>query len=91
MGPRKKHGMCPVCRKLLAIKDVPGQGRTLVTLELRFTTKKRKADDDPKGKGKAKDDGDSKQNRGRSKRVKREKRENTDEQLWGNFINPDVA
>jgi hypothetical protein len=42
----KAKGTCPVCRKPLARKDVPGAGRTLVPLEIKLTTKR-----DLKGKG----------------------------------------
>ena len=66
-GTRKINGVCPVCRKPLACKDNPGSGRTLVTLEMRFLTKKRKRDD----KGKARAD-EPPPKRKRSKRAKRE-------------------
>ena len=78
LGSNKKvNGVCPVCRKSLANKDSPGTHRTLVTLELRFLTKKRKRDD--KGKGRA----DDYQPRGKAKRPKRE----TSEDFFNSLIN----
>ena len=74
---RKVNGVCPVCRKSLANKDSPGTQRTLVTLELKFLTKKRKRDD--KGKGRA----DDYQPRSKAKRPKRE----TSEDFFNSLIN----
>ncbi|RMD43627.1 hypothetical protein DV735_g1545, partial [Chaetothyriales sp. CBS 134920] len=89
-GARRKCGMCPVCRKVLSIKDAPGAGRTLVPLELKFLTRKRKMSpsaDDPKGKAKATDNG-SPDNLPAGKRPKRE---TTAERLWESYINNDYA
>jgi hypothetical protein len=78
--------MCPVCRRLLAIQDTSAKGRTLVPLEIKFmTSNKRKAEDDPKGKGKAKEVDAGKENR-QSKRLKREKREESDGLPWGYYL-----
>ena len=85
-GGRKKHGLCPSCRKVLAIKDSSGQGRTLVPIEFEVMIKKRKVEVDTKGKGKAKEIDDGKETRS-SKRLKREKREGTDERLMSSFLN----
>ncbi|RMZ89716.1 hypothetical protein DV736_g3054, partial [Chaetothyriales sp. CBS 134916] len=94
-GGRKKCGMCPVCRKLLSIKDAPGTGRTLVPLELRFLIQKRKAVQstahDPKGKAKATDDAYADGVPPPSKKLKRETRETTDDQLWESYINHDLV
>ncbi|RMZ76940.1 hypothetical protein DV737_g4596, partial [Chaetothyriales sp. CBS 132003] len=94
-GGRKKCGMCPVCRKLLSIKDGPGTGRTLVPLELRFLSQKRKAvhsaAHDPKGKAKAADDAYADGVPPPSKKLKREMRETTDDQLWESYINHDLV
>jgi Zinc finger, C3HC4 type (RING finger) len=45
-GTSKAKGTCPVCRKPLARKDEPGNGRTLVPLEIKLSTRR-----DLKGKG----------------------------------------
>lgn len=74
---RKVNGVCPVCRKSLANRDNPGTARTLVTLELKFLTKKRKRED--KGKGRA-DDFQPK------KKAKRPKRE-TSEDFFKRYVN----
>lgn len=74
---RKVNGVCPVCRKSLANRDNPGTARTLVTLELKFLTKKRKRED--KGKGRA-DDFQLK------KKAKRPKRE-TSEDFFKRYVN----
>ena len=66
---RKVNGVCPVCRKPLGIRDQPNPYRTLVTLELKFLTKKRKRED--KGKGRA----DDYQPKGKAKKPKRESTE----------------
>ncbi len=76
---RKVNGVCPVCRKSLANRDIPGSTRTLVTLELQFLTKKRKRED--KGKGRA----DDFQSKGKAKRPKRE----TSEDFFNRYINND--
>ena len=75
----------PACvlsaERLLAIKDGPSPQRTLVSLEIEFMTKKRKAEDDPKGKGKARDDDSGKENKKRPKKPKKGHRD-PDEQIW---------
>ena len=76
-GNRKINGVCPVCRKPIGIRDVPGNGRTLVPVELKFLTKKRKRDD--KGKGKAVEV-DAK---GKGKKMKRE----TSQEFFSMYIN----
>ncbi|RMZ75366.1 hypothetical protein DV738_g5508, partial [Chaetothyriales sp. CBS 135597] len=90
-GARKKCGMCPVCRKVLSIKDGPGAGRTLVPLELKFLTRKRKlsssAVDDPKGKAKATDDPSPDRLLPSSKKPKRE----AFDRLWDSYINNDYV
>lgn len=70
---RKVNGVCPVCRKVIAVKDSPGTGRTLVIVEMKLLTKKRKRDD--KGKGRA----DSEFSKGKGRPGKKVKRETTEE------------
>lgn len=52
-GLKSHPGQCPVCRTSLAIKDIRGNGRTIVPLHMKKFTLKRKRLD--KGKGKAVD------------------------------------
>ncbi|KIX08539.1 uncharacterized protein Z518_03195 [Rhinocladiella mackenziei CBS 650.93] len=90
----KVKGVCPVCRKQLDLKDGPGNGRSLVPLELKLMVKKRKRED--KGKQKmlkvetASDDDDENDRFGRGKENiragKARKRESTEEALWGEFM-----
>jgi hypothetical protein len=98
---RKVKGVCPVCRKALDLKDTPGNGRSLVPLELKLMVKKRKRDPEPSnGKGKAKslvkaetlsddeDDGDSRRNVGKAKR---RERESTEDEIWRAFTNDNAG
>ena len=87
---RKVKGVCPVCRKQLDTKDVPGNGRSLVPLELKLLVKKRKREDVGKGKGKmvkaetlSDDEEGEKEN---SRKGKARKRESTEDAIWGQFM-----
>ncbi|KAJ9613768.1 uncharacterized protein PV06_10979 [Exophiala oligosperma] len=101
---RRVKGVCPVCRKPLDIKDLPGLTRTLVPLELKLLVKKRKRED--KGKQKlvkaetiSSDDDDEgeektaeKENRrsGKKRRAPAEEEEDEDEALmWAEFMAAD--
>lgn len=91
---RKVKGVCPVCRKPLDTKDVPGAGRSLVPLELRLLVKKRKRDDKGKQKlvkSETLSDDEAENDRMGSEKEnvragKARKRESTEEALWGQFI-----
>lgn len=96
-GRGKVKGVCPVCRKLLDLKDTPGNGRSLVPLELKLLVKKRKRGEGSstgktkdKGKGKSlvkaetlSDDEDEATNP-----TKRE-RESTEDEIFRAFVEDD--
>ena len=94
---RKVKGVCPVCRKNLDLKDTPGNGRSLIPLELKFMVKKRKRESAVNnGKGKAKslvkaetlgDKEDDESVRRSSGRAKKRERESTEDEIWRAFTN----
>ncbi len=90
---RKVKGVCPVCRKQLDTKDIPGPTRSLVPLELKLLVRKRKRDD--KGKQKLvkaetiSDDEDDDEGNGADKetpRARKRKRETTEDAMWEEFM-----
>ncbi|KAK5279789.1 hypothetical protein LTR40_007276 [Exophiala xenobiotica] len=90
---RKVRGVCPVCRKQLDTKDIPGPTRSLVPLELKFLVRKRKRDD--KGKQKLvkaetiSDDEEDDEGNGADKEISRpgkRKRESTEDAIWQEFM-----